>query len=89
MIFWKSGGYTLVYSESNSRSYNKICWWVSQGCYVCRLDNHNYTTCTHLIDLRRLGIAAYDNNNTTTPNNSSSITNTGIEAETNNQGKST
>ena len=61
----------------------------SQGCYVCRLDSHNHTTCTYLTDWKRLGKTAYDSNNTTTPNNSSSTTNTRIKATTNNQGKST
>ena len=61
----------------------------SQGCYVCRLDNHNHTTSTYLIDWKRLGKAAYDSNNTTTPNNSSNTTNTRIQANRNDQGKST
>ena len=54
---------------------------ISQGCYVCRLDNRNHTTCEYK--------AVYDSNTTTTPNNLSSTTNTRIKANTNNQGTST
>ena len=61
----------------------------SHGCYVCRLDNHNHTTCTYLTDWKRLGKAAYGSNHTTTPNNSSITANTRIKTNTNNQGKST
>ena len=61
----------------------------SQGCYVCRLENHNRTTCTCLIDKKRFGNITYDSNTTTTPNNSSITTNTRINPNTNNQGPST
>ena len=55
---------------------------------MCRIYNHNHTTCTYLTDWKRLGKAAYDSNNTTTPNNRSSTTNTRIKANINNQGQS-
>ena len=62
---------------------------VSQGCYVCRLDNHYHTTCTYLTDWKRLVKTVYDSNNATTPKNSNITTNTRIKANINNQGNFT